>query len=72
MDLEPDEVRQCLEHPTSVKSALAEGTSYYFGDRITCVVGYENRVVTVLWRTVKHWDADFGKGLPYRGREAPR
>lgn len=69
MDVQPDEVRRCLEFPRFINASdRGDDRSLYFGDRITCVVGADLQVVTVVWRTKKAWKADLASG-GYGGRE---
>ena len=70
MDVDPAEVRKCLESPRYTRASnRGDGRRLYFSDRITAIVQEDNNtVVTVVWRTETQWERDLSKG-EYGGRQ---
>lgn len=71
MNVQPDEVRKCLEFPRHIQqSNRGDDRSLYYSDRITCVVDNSTlRVVTVVWRTQTQWERDLVGNGEYGDRK---
>lgn len=71
MGLEPHEVVQCLENPTSVEPCVKyPNFDLYSSGRITCSVARDTKnLATVLWRFPDGWRQDIVERGQYEGRE---